>query len=129
MKNENSYRKNLLQYQISTFKYAFNGLKHFFLHETKAIIHSVAAIAAIALGIVFGISAAEWLIVVLVIGAVFTAEIINTAIEHTVDLITQEHNPRAGLIKDLAAGAVLVVSISAMAVGLIIFIPKFVEIL
>ena len=85
-----------------------------------------AGIAAIAifLGFYLNISRIEWLFIIISIVLVFMAELLNTAIETLVDLLSPERNEKAGRIKDLAAGSVLLASIMALAVGIIIFLPK-----
>lgn len=82
------------------------------------------AIVVIAVGFFFGISKLEWLIIILVIGMVISAEIFNTSIEILTDLVSPEENKKAGRVKDLAAGAVLVSAIAAVVLGLLIFLPK-----
>ena len=88
-----------------------------------------AGIAAIAvfLGFYLKISRIEWMFIIICIGLVFMAEIMNTAIETLVDLVSPEKNEKAGRIKDLAAGSVLVISIMALITGLVIFLPKLLE--
>ena len=75
-------------------------------------------------GIFLKISIIEWITCIILFGLVIAAEIINTAIETIVNLVTGEFNPLAKRAKDMAAGAVLVLAISAAIVGLIIFVPK-----
>jgi len=87
------------------------------------------AATAIALGFILHISSLEWLIIVLVIAGVFASEFFNSAIESLVDLCSPEFNEKAGRIKDIAAGAVLVTALGALVAGLIIFIPKLVALL
>ena len=70
------------------------------------------------------ISLIEWALIIICIGLVFSAEAFNSAVERLVDLISPEQNHLAGVIKDLAAGAVLITAVAAFAVGIIIFIPK-----
>ena len=82
------------------------------------------AVIAIVLGFYLDISRVEWLFIIMATGLVLMAEIINTAIETMVDLLSPEKNEKAGRIKDLAAGSVLLASIMALAVGIIIFLPK-----
>ncbi len=82
------------------------------------------AVIAIVLGFYLDISRVEWLFIIIATGLVLMAEIINTAIETMVDLLSPEKNEKAGRIKDLAAGSVLLASIMALAVGIIIFLPK-----
>jgi diacylglycerol kinase len=129
MKAPSGNKKNFFRYQLSAFGYAFSGLKYFFRSEIKSRIHLVAAILAVTLGILFGISAAEWLMITFSIGIVFVSEVINTAIELMVDQITDQKTERAGRTKDLAAGAVLLASITALIIGLLIFTPKILQLL
>lgn len=75
------------------------------------------------------ISNLEWLIVIFCIGLVLTAEIFNSAIEVLTDIVSPESNPRAGLVKDMAAGAVLIAAITSAIIGLIIFVPKLLNLL
>lgn len=100
--------------------FALNGLRLAW-HEKHFKIHIVAAIACIGLGLMLGIERVEWFIILICIGAVLSLEMINTAIEHLVDLVEPNYNPKAGAIKDLAAGAVLVFSIISAIVGIMIF--------
>ena len=78
-------------------------------------------------GFIFNINKYEWAIVMLTIGLVISCELINTAIEATVDLVTEEYHPLAKVAKDTSAAAVFVFAIVAVIVGLIIFLPKIVN--
>ena len=111
------------------FNYAFKGLKTAFLSEVNLKTHLVIATLALFLGWYFEISAIEWILVILCIGMVISTELINTALEYLVNLVSPEFNPIAGKIKDVAAGAVLIASISALITGLIIFLPKIMGVL
>lgn len=92
--------------------------------------HAVSAALAILMGLVFSISAMEWLFLFLAIFLVITCEIINSAIENVVDLASHYHfSMMAKNAKDMAAGAVLVISIYAVITGMIIFIPKIWELI
>ena len=124
MNTESKNKNNSLVYQLTTFKYAWQGLRYFFDAELKATIHLIAAILAIGLGLFLKISAIEWMMIAIAIGIVFIAEIVNTAIELLVDMIRPEQNKVAGVTKDLAASAVLVASVTAFAIGLIVYLPK-----
>ena len=79
------------------------------------------AISVIVLSLVLNISLAEWLFVTFSIGFVLTAEMFNSVIEKLVDLVSPEFNKKAGLIKDMAAGAVLIAAITSAIIGFIIF--------
>lgn len=110
--------------RLRSFVYAGKGLKSFFRKEHNAWIHCFITIIVIFLGIVLHISVYEWIAIILCIGLVFAAEAFNTAIERLVNFVSPERNDKAGDVKDIAAGAVLICAITAAIVGLIIFIPK-----
>jgi diacylglycerol kinase len=112
--------------RLASFTYAFRGLYHILKYEHNSRIHLLAAIMALALGAVFHISLTEWLIIILCIGLVFLAEITNTAIEMLVDMISPQKNEKAGRIKDIAAGGVLVASMVSLVAGIIVFLPYLV---
>lgn len=88
------------------------------------MVHCVAAVAVIIVGFTYNISAMEWMIVCINIGLVMGFEMLNTSIEKVCNLVHPQHHPFVKIIKDVAAGAVLVVAIAAAVCGAIIFIPK-----
>ncbi len=112
--------------RIKSFAYAFAGLKVLFREEHNSWIHATAAVLAIAMGFIFRISPMEWIAVVIVIGMVFSAEIINSSLERTADFVKAERDDRKRDIKDLGAAAVLVCAMAALITGLIIFVPKII---
>lgn len=83
----------------------------------------VFALATVVLGAVVGLSTIDWLIVLIMIGLVLSAEIFNSSIEYLVDLVSPKYNELAGKVKDLAAGAVLVFAFISLIIGIIIFVP------
>lgn len=109
---------------INSFKYAFEGIYTGLKEEKNMKIHFGIMILVIIFGIILKISKIEWIICVILFGLVISLELMNTAIENTVDLITQEKNPKAKIAKDVAAGAVLVAAIVSVIIGLMIFVPK-----
>ncbi|HBS88040.1 MAG: diacylglycerol kinase [Bacteroidetes bacterium GWF2_38_335] len=115
--------------RIKSFKYAFNGLKILLNEEHNARIHLIAAICAIAFSIYFEISATEWVAVVFAIGFVFAMELINSSIENISDFVSPGKNESIKKIKDLSAASVLISAITAFTVGLIVFIPKVIELI
>jgi len=125
----NEPQKFSIKKRLKSFKYAFAGLKALLLFEHNSRIHLVAAVLVILLGILLKISVAEWLFIVLVIGIVFTAELLNSAIEKLADLVSPDHNEQIKRIKDYCAAAVLVSSIAALLIGVIIFIPKILRLI
>lgn len=115
--------KNLAE----SFYYAGEGLIHCLKHERNIRIHLTMGVIALILGFCLGINHYEFLVLLLLIGAVIVSEMINTAIENVVDLVTSEFHPLAKIVKDITAGAVMFSCIIAVCIGLIIFIPHIVE--
>ena len=121
----NSERINLkMKKLLKSFKYAFEGIFTGIKEEQNIKIHIAIMILVIIFGIILKINTTEWIICIALFGLVISMELINTAIENTVDLITKEKNEQAKIAKDVAAGAVLVSAIVAVIIGLIIFVPK-----
>ena len=118
-----------LRKRLKSFKFAFNGIRLLITHEHNAWIHCFAAICVIIAGFAFDISTTEWIAVTFAIGTVLAAEAVNSSIEAIADLVSPEYNEAIKRTKDLAAGAVLILAISAAIVGLIIFVPKIMEML
>lgn len=112
-----------------SFSYAGKGIATLLREEHNARIHLVAAVVAVAAGILLEISAAEWAVVALCIGGVTAAEAINSAIEALCDRVSPGFDPMIGKAKDLAAAGVLLTATGAAAAGLLIFIPKIVSLL
>ncbi|KGR78533.1 diacylglycerol kinase family protein [Ureibacillus manganicus] len=109
---------------IKSFGYALEGI-FTALKQQNMRIHFASMIIVIVAGIYTGISKFEWLIIILMISLVIGAEMINSAIESVVDLASKEYHPLAKQAKDIAAGAVLIFAICSVVVGLIIFLPKW----
>ena len=109
--------------------FAIQGIKQFFSGDRNGKIQLVIGATAVALGFTVSITSAQWLAVLFCIGLVISLEMINSAIERYCDLVTTDYHPGIKLIKDVAAGAVLVASITSLVVGLIIFIPALVNFL
>jgi diacylglycerol kinase (ATP) len=106
---------------FESFKYAWRGIRAVFAEERNMKIHGVATVLVVGLGFYCRLTAEEWTAILLCIGLVFVLEILNTAIEALVDLVQPGHDPLAGKVKDIAAGAVLVGTIVAVAIGVIVF--------
>lgn len=115
---------NFLKHQLISFGYAWEGIIYSFKKGTHFKIHIIAAVTVVILGFVYSISLLEWLILILISSTVIASEAINTAIEETGNVLHPEHHPRVKLAKHCAAGGVLILSIAAVIIGLIIFIPK-----
>ena len=109
--------------QLKSYTFAWKGILTCAGHEQNITFHLLVAILVIAAGLLFNITHVEWMVVMLCIGTVITAELFNSAIERLVDLVSPEWNKIAGEVKDIAAGAVLVTAITAAIIGLIVFLP------
>lgn len=112
-----------------SFGYAFKGIDDVIKHEPNMKIHVVVAILVVIMAFILKVSIIEWIILVLLIGAVLAAETINTTIENLVDMYTKEYDEKAKIVKDTAAGTVLIFAITSAIIGLIIFIPKIIYLL
>lgn len=109
---------------IRSFRYAGMGIYSLFRYENNARIHLIACILVIIAGILLNISVNEWCIIVILIGLVWSAEAINTSIEKLADVVSPDYHSAIKDVKDLAAAGVLLLAISAVIVGSVIFIPK-----
>ena len=109
---------------IHSFYYAFCGLISTLKTEQNMVVHVISALLVIFAGFLFQISYIEWIICFILIGLIMSAELINTALETVVDLVSPEIHPLAKIAKDTAAAAVLVLSIFAFLSGVLIFGPK-----
>ena len=90
-------------------------------------IHFVSAVVVIIAGLLTGLNLVEWILIILLIALVISTEMVNTAIETIVNLVSPDFHPLAKKAKDVAAGAVLVFAIASVIIGLLIFIPKWFE--
>jgi len=109
--------------------FALNGIRRCFSKEAHFKVHAVVTLLVIVAGFVFKVSSMEWLIILICIGAVLAAELINTAIEELCNIVHKEKHDGIKLVKDMAAAAVLVTAISAAVCGTVIFIPKIISFL
>lgn len=107
-----------------SFGFAIEGLKYLFGNEGNAQVHLMATVLVVAAGFIFGISAMEWIAVLLCIGMVICAEAMNTAIEKLCDKVSPEKDPLIKIAKDVAAGGVLVLAVISVIIAAIIFLPK-----
>lgn len=112
-----------------SFRYAFQGILSGVKKERNMKIHCAAMLLVIVAGIILKISVAEWCICLVLFGLILALELVNTAIEAVVDMVTEEYRPLAKLAKDTAAGAVLIAAIMAAGAGILIFLPKLLRLL
>ncbi len=109
---------------IDSFNYAVSGIIIALKTEKNMRIHYLIAILVIALSLFFDFSRTEFLLLLFAISLVVVAEMVNTALERVVDLITEDYHPLARLVKDVAAGAVLIAAINSIVVGYLLFFDR-----
>ena len=112
---------------INSFTYPIKGLKYAYRNEQNLAVDVGVSIIVLIASFIFKLSLVEWVVVVFTIGAVLSLELINTAIEAVVDLVTEEYHPLAKVAKDTAAAAIFVIAVVAAIVGVIIFLPKIIS--
>lgn len=114
---------------FQSFVYAFQGIINALRTQRNMRIHALAVLAVTVTGIFLELTAVEWSIIAITIGLVLVAEMMNTAIEILVDLVSPTYNEQAGKIKDIAAGSVLLASIIATVVAVYVFGNKIFNLL
>ena len=123
MKNQ----KFSIRERLKSFGFAFNGLKILIREEHNARIHLFAVVCVTIAGVFFKITVSEWIAVVFAFGFVIAMEIVNSAIEGISNFISPEKHEMIKKIKDLSAASVLIAAITALLIGLIIFVPKILD--
>jgi diacylglycerol kinase len=118
-----------LKSRFGSFRFAMNGLLSLLKNEHNSRIHIIAAIVAIAMGIIVNLNHYEWSLLIIVIGIVFLTELLNSSLESLSDLIDPEWNELIMKAKDYGAAAVFVSAIVAIVIGGLIFIPKFLDLI
>jgi|SRR5205085_11057968 len=116
----------MIKKHLASYRFAFRGIGLAVRLEKNMIIHLIAALAVMTINFFLEVSRVEWLLSIALIGIVFGAEIFNTAIEKLADRVTRQQDPIIGQVKDLSAGAVLIVCIAAAVCGVIIYWPYLV---
>lgn len=125
------FQENLVRERSlwKSFGYALEGLRHAVRTQRNLRIHLVIAALAVGIGIFLRLEYVQWAILAITIGAVITGELINTVVETVVDLASPEYHDLAKIAKDVAAGTVLVMALTAIAVGLLILGPPLWDVL
>lgn len=113
----------------SAFINAYNGVRHVVTSQRNARIHTLVTVIVLLVGILFHISNLEWIAIIFAIGFVWASECLNTGIEKLTDLVSPNYHALAKLAKDSSAAAVLFASMTAVAIGFIIFIPKLIQLI
>ena len=112
--------------RIQSFKYAYKGIRNLVSSEINFQIHVTAAVLVLFAGFYLELVAGEWIAVLLCFALVLSAEAFNSAIEELVDFVSPGHHEKAGKIKDIAAGAVLITAMLAAVIGCVVFLPKII---
>ena len=112
---------------LKTLSYGFNGILYTLKHERNMVIHFLVMILVIIAGIVFKITFVEWGVCFVLFALVLSLELMNTALENVVDLVTEEKKAKAKVAKDAAAGAVLVSALFSIIIGISIFLPRLLD--
>lgn len=109
--------------RVRSFSYATNGLFQLFRQETNAKLHSLATILVIVAGIIRKLGPNQWIAIIIAIGIVWMTEAINTCIEKLCDFACDNKwHPEVKIIKDIAAGAVLIAAMVSVAIAIIVFL-------
>lgn len=119
----------MLNRRLKSFKYAFTGLFDLIKTQPNVRIHLAAMCLVVVGGLYFRLSPVEWCMVSLAVALVLAAEAFNTALEYLTNLVSPDYNPLAGKTKDVAAAGVLLAAMGAAVVGLIIFMPKILQLI
>ena len=127
-RDERKRQKGLKKF-FHSFSYPIKGLKYAYRNEQNLAVDFGIALIVVIISFLIKVSLIEAAILALTIGLVLALELINTAIEATVDLVTEDYHPLAKVAKDTSAAAVFVVAIAAALVGIIIFLPKIINLL
>lgn len=127
-RDERKRQKGLKKF-FHSFSYPIKGLKYAYRNEQNLAVDFGIALIVVIISFLLKVSLIEAAILALTIGLVLALELINTAIEATVDLVTEDYHPLAKVAKDTSAAAVFVVAIAAALVGIIIFLPKIINLL
>lgn len=114
---------------LKSFANAFTGMRSFFVTERNGKIHIIITLLVLAAGLVFKISALEWILILLCIAIVIALEMLNSALEKLCDMVQPDYHYVIKIIKDVSAAAVLWTAIISVIIGLIIFIPKAINLI
>jgi diacylglycerol kinase len=129
MKDKNQSKGFSICQRIKSFSFALKGILYAFKTQHNIRVHIIVMVFVLTAGCIFRLHLMEWGLIVFAIGMVLVSELMNTAIELLVDFISPNYNKKVGLIKDVAAGAVLISAITSVVIGLIIFLPKIIRLL
>ena len=110
---------------LKSFVYAGEGIIDGIMEGPNIRSHVLSAVIVLVAGWLTGLSQIEWMLIIILIAGMIALELMNTAVEYAVDLVTTEFHPLAKKAKDIAAGSVLIYAIASAIVGSMIFFPKW----
>lgn len=125
-KDKNGVKKKGIQRTLNTFKNSWDGYVYAYTNEQSLIIHAFLAFLAILSGFYFHASRTQWAVIVIVMTIIVIAELLNTAIEAVVDLVTEEYHPLAKIAKDCASASVFTASLLATGLYIYVFLPQII---
>jgi diacylglycerol kinase len=99
-------------------------LEYAYLNEQSLFVHLLVTIFVVGLGFIFSINYVEWIVTIAFVGLAAALELLNTAIEAVVNMITDKYHPLAKIAKDCSSASVFVISLLGIVAGLIIYVPK-----
>ncbi|MFI5156082.1 MAG: diacylglycerol kinase family protein [Chitinophagales bacterium] len=109
---------------MKSFRYASAGIEKFIVHERNAKIHGAATLMVIIAACIWKVNTFETIALSIAVGLVWIAEMLNSAIEKTIEQIRKDRIPEVEFIKDISAGAVLIAAVVSLIIGCLIFVPK-----
>ncbi len=115
-------------YWLRKFYYAFYGFYIAFREEKSMLIHTIVSILVLVFSAAIKLNIAQWPIIILTIALVVSLELINTAIENIVDIISFKYNLNAKKVKDISAAATMATALASISISLLVFIPRIIEI-
>lgn len=118
-------KKKGIKRTLRTFKFSWQGLAYAYKNEQSMWVHAIASAITITIGFICGLTLTEWAVVLISLGVILASELINTAIEAAVDLVTLEIHPLAKIAKDCGSAATFVLTLCAVVVCLFVFMPYF----
>ena len=126
-KKQEKHKKMSFKRFLNSVKYSIEGLNHAYRNEQSLWLHASGVILAVILGIVLKINFYEWAVIIVAFVVVLAIELLNTAIEAVVDLVTKEFHPLAKIAKDCGSAAAFVSGVASAVICLVIFLPKIIE--
>ncbi|MCX6230790.1 MAG: diacylglycerol kinase family protein [Bacteroidetes bacterium] len=127
MSSAEKHKPFVLKDRLKSFVYAYRGIKYVIATQHNMWIHILLMLIVVGMGFICDLRPIAWIVIIFAIAMVLAAEIFNSAIEALVDLHSPDYSEKAGRIKDMAAGAVLITAIAAVIAACIIFIPYIIS--